>query len=247
MIELKPDTNYCLISKSEFLKNRVADYLVYINSKVDILTEKSIFGKYLMVSDTEEPTKRRVVISYKDRSSEEFSKIDIDKNVVPLTMLTVGVDLSSEGGKQLLKMMSSKLARTEPEIAYYYAFAVCSDFIRTNEVDYERGSQILNSKAYKGVHTATECYQGLIEFVQQPNEISLNKLIMLFNDDDYQKMINYLSNLVMDTPEWLSNKFNTILNNKEFIKNLLKISLIASKSKNRDYFIIMCLKEIIYQ
>ena len=97
------------------------------------------------------------------------------------------------------------------------------------------------------LHTATERYQTLIDFVSSPNETSLYRLLNVFNDDNYQQLINAISTLTNETPDWINNKFGEQIRDITFTKTLLKLALIILKAKDRDEFILSVLRGVIYE
>lgn len=240
MLLIKPDTNYCLKSKSELLTNIVADYIIFKNEEVSIFTERSIFGKMLKVSDTEIPNKRQLVLSKIERELDlGFTLIDIDSSIISLTFEMNNMDTPEH--EHHIKYLKSKLKKRDPEIAFYLTSAIMGlSNISTEAID-----RIL-SDSYKGIHPISEKFQTIIEFVSSPTEVNLQRTLKVFNEEDYSSMIYCISSLTDNTPAWVTNRFGEQLQDATFIKNLLRIALIILKTNSREEFIIHTLRDIIY-
>lgn len=230
--------SYAIVSKSEFLTNIVTEYLYTINEQKNIFRNRSLYGKFIKFSNTEYPSNKWIVFSTRERpDSDEIETIDIDNNLVEVCFSMYNLD--TEQYKLPIKYLKQKTKKLEPEIAYYYICAVIGqDRIDTDTID-----RVLERK-HTGVYTTTEMVSVVIDFINSPSEVNLFRLISTLND--YQRVINTISMLTNDTPQWVYQKFGNVLDSTDFVKSLLKIALIAIKAENSEAFIVHCLKELIY-
>lgn len=242
-MKLIPKTSYAVVSSSDFLVNRVIDYLKTINLDDGVATERNIFGMYMTESDTLNPSKSRVVFSRCKRDAEVFVNIEVDSNLVDICLLLAGLEDCNEDLKKFLKNNLKKYVSSDPELVFYYVSAVAG----FNDPSVSEAMYVLSKYEYKANHSTVDCYKALIDFVSNPCETSLSKLLLVFNEPDYQKMINCTSALVNDTPEWIKKKFGQEIESSAFTKSLLNLSLVILNSKNRDDFILRVLKEMIYR
>ena len=230
--------SYAIVSKSEFLTNIVTEYLYTINEQKNIFRNRSLYGKFIKFSNTEYPSNKWIVFSTRERlDSDEIETIDIDNNLVEVCFSMYNLD--TEQYKLPIKYLKQKTKKLEPEIAYYYICAVIGqDRIDTDTID-----RVIERK-HTGVYTTTEMVSVVIDFINSPSEVNLFRLISTLND--YQRVINTISMLTNDTPQWVYQKFGNVLDSTDFVKSLLKIALIAIKAENSEAFIVHCLKELIY-
>lgn len=237
---LNADTSYAIVSKSPLIQSIVIDYLVKINREQSIFVGNSLFEKSIKFSDTDEPNSRCIIISKIERNSTKIKNIDADDNIPEIVFEMSGLDPTEH--KDHIRLIKQKIKRFEPELRLYKVYAILGNMPITNDSI----EQALEYK-YKGVHTTGEQVEILIEFINNPTEINLQRVVKVFNEDGYQKLINCVSMLVNDSPEWITNKYKEILDSAKFIKALLKITLITLKAETRDEFILYTLKEIIYK
>lgn len=240
MLKLEHNTSYSIISKSELITNITIDYLLNLNQENGIYPERSIFGKSVIVSDTELPNKRHIVLSKVTRTSEDgFLTLNLDDYIPDLTFIMH--NQLTEQNHDKLKYIKQKLKRKEPEIQFYLTSAILGTSLDTLTID-----RVIDHH-YKGIHTATERYQSLIDFVNAPSETQLYHLLNIFNEENHQQLINTISNLTYDTPDWVSSRFGDRIRDINFTRTLLKLALIILKTKNRDEFILAVLKGVIYE
>lgn len=233
--------SYAIISKSDFLKNIVTEFIYTINEEHNIYRNRTLFGKYIKQSNTDLPTSKYIILSDKERTDTDLiPTLDIDNNLPEICFHLYYMPQSEiEQYKQELKYIKQKTKNLNPEIAYYYICAIIgSTRITTDLID------TVLKRQHIGTYTTTEMTETLIHFINSPSETSLFKLITIFND--YQRLINSISSLTNDTPQWVTQRWGNILDTPEFIKTLLKIALIAIESNTQDEFIISVLKKIIY-
>lgn len=241
-MKLVPRKSYAVWSSSEFLVNRVIDYLKTINIDDGVSVERNIFEIYMVESDTQNPNKSRIVFS-RCKRDEDFINIDIDSNLVDLCLILSGMSDCNEDLRKFLRNNLKKYIQNEPELVYYYVCAVAG----FKDPSVSEAMYVLSKYEYKATHNTVDCYKSLIDFVSNPCETALSKLLLVFNEPDYQKMINCTSALVNDTPEWIKKKFGSEIESSSFTKSLLNLSLVILNSKSREDFILRVLKEMIYR
>lgn len=234
---LQADKSYALITESELIRTIATEYLIALNQKQNIFPQKSLFGKYIEFSNTATPTTRTIVISSQPRHEKQIQNLNLDENLVEFVATITHTQID----KDIQRYLKTKLRNHTPDIAFYYLSAITGlNRLNTYEID-----KMLDLE-YDGAHTSTERYQTLIDFISNPTEVSLFKLLQIFNEKDHQQLLNCITNLTNDTAEWITRKFSHILSDASFIKSLLKLTLIAIKSKSREEFILECLTGIIY-
>lgn len=240
MLTINHDTSYSVLSKSELITNITIDYILHLNEENGILPERSIFGKHTIVSDTEVPNKRRIVLSKIPRTTDDgFKTLNLDDDIVELTFLIHRQDIEQVLDK--VKYIKQKLKKRDIEIQFYLTSAILGTGLETHIID-----RVIDHH-YKGIHTATERYQVLIDFVNSPSETQLYHLLNIFNEENHQQLINTISSLTYDTPDWVSSRFGDIIKDSGFTRTLLKIALTVLKTKSRDEFILSILKGVIYE
>lgn len=234
---LQADKSYALITESELIRTIATEYLIEINRQLNIFAKKSLFGKYIEFSNTATPTNRTIVISSQPRHEKQIQNLNLDENLVEFVATLTNTQID----KDIQRYLKTKLRNHTPDIAFYYLSAITGlNRLNTYEID-----KMLDL-TYDGAHTSTERYQTLIDFISNPTEVSLFKLLQIFNEKDHQQLLNCITNLTNDTAEWITRKFGAILSDAGFIKSLLKLTLIAIKAKSREEFILECLTGIIY-
>lgn len=239
---LEAGVSYAIISTSDMLKAIISAYIIELNRRENIFVGGNLYGKSLVISDTAEPTSRSIVLSKVQRQSKAFKHIDIDPNIVELTFAMHGID--KEQYKDKIRLIKQKTKHTNPELCYYKVCAIMG----AEEISTDTIESALNLN-YKGVHTTAEQIEVLVEFISNSSEINLQRVVKVFNEQDggYQKLINCMSMLTNDTPEWISAKYKQTLESANFIKALLKIALIVLKAPSRDDFVLDIMKSIIYK
>lgn len=242
-MKLVPRVSYAILGSSEFLVNRVMDYLKCINIDDGVSTERNIFEAYMVESDTQVPNKSRIVLS-RCKRDDLFVTIDIDSDVVGICLILAGLENCDDELKKFLKNNLRKYVQNgDSELVFYYVSAVAG----LEDPSVSEAMYILSKYEYKANHSTVECYKTLIDFVSNPCETALSKLLLVFNEEDYQKMINCTSTLVNDTPEWIKKKFGGEIESAIFTKSLLNLSLVILESKSREDFILRVLKKMIYR
>lgn len=239
---IEPKQSYALVSSSDLLKHIVGNYIIELNRQHNIFVGANLYGISLVISDTAEPTARSIVLSKIARQNSKIKELNIDENIPELVFEMQNID--REANKDTFRLIKQKLKNTAPELKFYKVSAI----VATEPITIESIENAINLK-YKGVHTTTEQLDVLVEFIMNSNEINLQRVIKYFNEQDggYQKLINCITLLTNDTPEWVANRYKQTIESANFIKALLKIALIVLKAPNRDEFIVAVLKDIIYK
>lgn len=234
--------SYALNSDSDMLKHIVANYIIELNKKHNIHIGNNLFGTALIVSDTAEPTARSIVLSKTPRNHNKIKNLDIDSNIVDLVFEMQNID--KEVNKDSLRLIKQRLKNESPELKFFKVSAI----LATEPITIDSIDNAINLK-YKGVHTVTEQMDILVEFIMNPSEINLQRVVKYFNEQGggYTKLINCMSLLTNDTPEWINGRYKQSIETTNFIKSLLKIALIVLKAPSRDEFILAVLKDIIYK
>lgn len=237
---LEYNKSYALVSKCPQLQAVVTSYLIELNRQHDIFVGDSLYEKSIKLSDTATPNSRQIVISQVPRDSDTFTALDIDSNLVELVFEMNGMKL--DDCKDYIRAIKQKTKRLDPLLRYYKLLAI----LGTQPLSLDSINDALELN-YTGVHTTSEQVGLLVEFINNPTEINLQRLVRVFNESGYQKLINCITMLVNEPPEWVANKYKEILESAKFIKALLKVTLITLKAETRDEFILYTLKEIIYK
>lgn len=236
---LEANKSYAIVSSSPLLQSLAIDYLIEANRQQQIYVGDSLFEKCLKISDTDTPSDRVVVISKIARENDQITTINLDECLVDVVFSMHGLDPVEH--KDNIRLIKQKIKKSPPELKFYKVSAIVGTLPITTE-SITRACEL----NYAGVHTTTEQIDVLVGFISHPSEINLQRVVKVFNEDGYQKLINCVSMLVNDTPEWITAKYKQVIESAAFIKALLKITLITLKATDRNEFVLYCLKEIIY-
>lgn len=239
---IEANKSYAIVTQSDLLRNIATDFIVTINDKIGIYRKKNLFGKYIDISDIATPSKNKLVLSYKERNEPDITNINIDESIVPFTLFINNYNIAEpdQETKDIITYLKHKSKRTNTETTYYNI----SVLLGFDKITHEQVDRVFDKK-YLGIHTTTEIIDTLVDFVNQPSEVKLHKLIS--TTSDFQRLINAISTLTNDTPEWVTRKYGDLLDTTEFVKSILKISLIAIRAENLESFILQILNDIIYQ
>lgn len=177
---LEAGKSYALVSSSDLLKQHILEYLRVINEEAGINKVASIFGKQLIVSDTATPTPRSIVISLSERNQEGIENINLDEKITEFLFIINGIDIKEK--KNLFNYIRNKNKKLSSEIAYFNTL-ICINYI--DNLTLERIDKIYSYKHISN-HTATEYYQVLIDFINNPTEVNLHYMLNVFDEDSYQ-------------------------------------------------------------
>lgn len=237
---LEANKSYALESKCPLLKTIVLDYLIEINRHHDIYVGTSLYEKSIKISDTAEPSSRAIVISQVPRNSDNITNINLDETIVDLVFEMNAIDPNEN--KDNIRLIKQKTKRLDPLLRYYKVLAI----LGTQPITHESINKALEYD-YRGVHTTSEIIEVLVEFISHPSEINLQRLVRVVSfKEGYQRLLNCIGMLVNDPPEWVTQKYKAMLDSANFIRSLLKITLISLRSETTDEFILQVLKDIIY-
>ena len=105
-----------------------------------------------------------------------------------------------------------------------------------------KAAYVIDKYKYKGVHTMTEKYQVVMEFVQNPSEMSLYKLLSIFNETGGGGFdsLKYVLGVLVEgqLPPYLIDRFDKILSDPRYTVNLFKISVALLKTEEQEDFIL---------
>lgn len=238
-MDIQHNVSYCIDCDSEFILHIALSYLKSLNTANGIPEGNSLFGTCFVVSNTESPSYNKVVISPVVRINDRaFKKLDLNNKLLEFILCANNVTLDSD----LMRMLRAKSKLLQPEIFYYFVIALLSYDIITPE--------LINSvfeSDYKGHHTAKDRFHSVIAFVSKPTEINLYKMLKVFPNDSFNSFIAIVNQLVNEPPSYIVSQYKQTIENAQFIKNLLKVSLCILQTESRDEFIISVLNTLIYQ
>lgn len=241
---IKPGQSYSILTKSDFVFNLIMGHIYAISEPLNIYKTKAIFGKHIEISDTAVPSKTKVVISRKEREEKEFHTVTVSTSFVDLFSTLLGVD--NEEFKDFCK---KNIKRSKIEIAYYYMAAIANSCFEGDEFLAVKANTIVNTYSYKGLHSVSDKYSALIDFVSLPNEVHLNELFLTFNDENggFDSLVSLISLIVENqkVPEFIIQQYGDDLNDPNFLRNLLLICTALLTTKSREEFILYSLVNII--
>jgi len=238
-------TNYSIIGKSDFLVNLILGHIVHINMEEDWDFEASIFGKYMEISDEAEPIEdEKIIFSKKERNG--FTTINIDEDFIDIYYSLLIEDELPE----FLDYCKKFLSRKNPELALYYMFAVCEVAIDEDlEFNYKKADYVLDNFKYKGTHTYLDKVKTVITFVKNPSEKHLSDMLLIMNEeeDPYHNIINIIGAISNETlPKYIADKYSSTIEDYNFQKGLLKISIAILQAETIEDFILTLIKGVIY-
>lgn len=225
---LKPKHSYGLICTSEFIATTVTNYLIHINSIAGVNVGQNIFGNCLVVSDTEEPLKHKIVISKVQRQF-PFESLDIDHHWIELFCEIM--EIKNPEFKRLLTAMTGSL-----DEKYMLALRIQSQ-TNQNNFDVALASSIINNE-YKLRFSTRDKINSIIALVTDLSKASWVQFVHHVKEEDY--------GLIISTLEKANNgEIKQIQQSPQNIKNLLNISISALKSQNFSDFNLNLLKTVI--
>jgi len=239
--------SYSIIGKSDFLVNLLLGHIISINLEEDWDFEASIYGKYMEVSDTAEPIEdEKIIFSYIPR--EGFPLINIDEDFIDIFYFLL---MDGENNDEFLAYVKKHLSRKQPEIVFYYMFAMAEKAItEDNDFNFKKAEYILNHYKYKGTHTYMEKMKSIVTFVKSPSEKNLSDMLLIMNEeeDPYSSLVNVIGAIANDTlPKFVKDKYSNMLEDMNFQRNLLKIAVAILQSKTIEDFILSLVKGIVYE
>ena len=231
---IKPDTNYALMCQDEQILNIVISYITHINIQVNILPLKSMFNKHLIISNTETPSNKKVIISTQERDSSLFINLNLNDLYIDLLLTIYSLTLEPN----LIRAIKQKARFNQPNVILNLILRLANHPVPTIDT-----INILLDDMQS--YSLLEYYQCLISFITNTTESNLLTLIDAFKYD-YNKLCYLNGTLNNEPPAWILTKYSTQLNSHKFRRNLLKVSLIMLKAKSMQEFSLICLRECIY-
>ena len=236
---MKADQSYCILTKSDFVFNLLCGYLFKINKEAGIYKGKTLFGKYITYSDKAVPSDKRLVITRVKNDNALFQTITIEKAIdfIPLAIEMVGVN-----NKEFSSYCKMHLKRKNIDSIFYYVSSMQVKCLDDNNRFNETIANYITKYTYKGVHTVTEKYNAIFDFISNPCSKSLYHLLNLYNDANggFDAMVSTIANIVdgEKVPHYLSDRVNELFNDTYLLKNLLNISTALLKTRIKEEFII---------
>lgn len=245
--EMQTGQSYAIIGKSDFLVNLILGHIVSMNMEEDWDFEASIYGKYMEISDTEEPIPdEKIIFSHKER--EGFPTINIDEDFIDIFYYII---FSGEEVEEYYEYCKKHLGRKKPEIVFYYMFAMAENAVDDDyEFHFKKAEYILHHYKYKGSHTYMEKVKSIITFVKTPTERHLADMLLIMNveENPYTSLINVMGAMANNTlPKFVADKYSNMLEDMNFQKNLLKIAVAILNAETIEDFILSLVKGIIYE
>lgn len=242
---LETGISYSIVGKSEFLVNLVLGHIVAMNLEEDWDFESSIYGKYMEISDTLEPIKdEKIIFSKKIR--EGFPVIDLDEDFLDIFYYIL---LDGEEIEDFKIYIKKHLAKKPPELVFYYIFAMIEVAIQDGEFNFKKAEYVLHHYKYKGVHTYLDKVRAVVTFVKTPSEKHLSELMLILDEEQepYASLIHIISAIANNTlPKFVNDKYSNLLEDMNFQKNILKVSVAILQSETQEDFILTLVKGIIY-
>ena len=142
---LTPRTNYALIEKSDFARTIVTEYIIKLNMDKGLHYGPSLFADSIVVSDTDTPNDRKIVLAYKERGN--FHTIELDKDFIPVFAQIIGIQ-----SPDFLKFCRTNLGKKQPDLAYYY-MTVLASFASNDDgsLNPTKAAYVIDKYKYKGV------------------------------------------------------------------------------------------------
>lgn len=255
---LEPKKSYCIIldentkdNSESFAVNIIMRYIIELNLKEGITFGRSIFNNSMIISDTEYPNPRCIVLSRVNRKHQDFELINVSENKWELLFEVIGINpKANEAMKELAKFLKINLKLEKNiDILYYYITNIYQVAYTNKE-----GGVFDNNKAsvalklfkgiYKGSNSRTERLVATINFIKNPKEDLLYEMLKAYSND-YKAIAGNIQALAEDRlPKNLVDMFQEVINSVSFTKNLLQIMSYVVLSEDYNEFILNCLKMI---
>lgn len=255
---LQAKKSYCIIldettkdNSESFAVNIIMRYIIELNLKEGITFGRSIFNNSMIISDTEYPNPRCIVLSRVNRKHQDFELINVTENKWELLFEVIGINpKANEAMKELSKFLKANLKLEKSiDILYYYITNIYQVAYTNKE-----GGVFDNNKAsvalklfkgiYKGSNSRTERLVATINFIKNPKEDLLYEMLKAYSND-YKAIAGNIQALAEDRlPKNLVDMFQEVINSVSFTKNLLQIMSYVVLSEDYNEFILNCLKMI---
>lgn len=226
---IKPSTSYYIKSSSDFLTHTLKGFIQHINSIHGVSVGQSVFGKRLIFSDTEMPSKHKIVISSCDRHEAEFELINIDENWVSLFC-----QINDVKNKNIKKFISH--LRGSLEEKYMLMLQILQCLTPDGGFDDKMASNIVN-KEYSLNFATKDKVASLIGLISNFNYSSWLTFTKLVSENDYGLIIS-----IIDKAN--NGEMKELPINSTIMKNLLEISVCMLKTENFFDFQLAILKRV---
>ena len=254
---LQAKKSYCIVldedskdNSESFAVNIILRYIVELNLKEGMTFGRSIFNNSMVISDTEFPNAKTIVISRINRKHQDFELINVTENKWELLFEVIGIKpKDNEAMKELSKFIKVNLKNEKNiDILFYY-------IINIFQVAYNDKNETFDSNKagtalklfrgiYKGSNSRTERLVSTINFIKNPKEELLYEMLKTYSND-YKAIAGNIQALAEDRlPKNLVDMFQEIINSASFTKNLLQIMSYIVLSEDYNEFILNCLKLI---
>jgi len=207
MMKLQAKTNYAFIGLSGYLKNAVSSMLLYLNAEEGIPNYENIFGKMVVISDTQVPIKNKVwVISFVKRD-EPFTVIDAEESFLDIVNQMDGTNYSRSDIRKAGKYSDLN------DLYYKLTFG------RTNNF------------------TFTQLCNVFAPMVANLTSANVEEYYNVAKNFDYQSTINLISMAINGSLSQYLSRYNQELPKSAYwYKNLMKLSSAVIHSKSFDTF-----------
>ena len=255
---LEPKKSYCIIldentkdSSESFAVNIIMRYLIDLNLKEGITFGRSIFSNSMVISDTEFPNPRCIVLSRVNRKHQDFELINVSENKWELLFEVIGINpKANDAMKDLSKFLKANLKLEKSiDILYYYITNIYQVAYSNKDggvFDSNKASMALKlfKGIYKGSNSRTERLVATINFIKYPKEDLLFEMLKAYSND-YKAIASNIQALAEDRlPKNLVDMFQEVINSVSFTKNILQIMSYVVLSEDYNEFILNCLKMV---
>lgn len=225
---LNSKTSYSIQSTSGLIETILINYIIYINSVNGVHLGQSILGNMLIVSDTENPSKHKTVISKIPRD-DKFHLVDIDKEWASIFVLIENIK-----NPDMIKFVRTLVGTLDEKYLLLKQILFC---VGDTTFDKDLASSIVN-KEYKLRFSTNDKINSIISLINDFSENSWLHFTHQVHSGDF--------GLIISTLERANNgEIKQIQQNGNTIKNLLNISISALKAENFEDFQLYLLKTVV--
>lgn len=210
---LKPNVSYVLKTESSFFRNVVLKHLLFLNESMGIFTVPSLFGRYLVVSDEDVPTKNKCVISFVDRDSDDFVVLRLDE-----VWLSVFFELNNFKNSDFTRFMQQpELKFKTLEQRYMLFLQLMNSAWDGSKFNREIAVHVLHNRFSRDFR-ATDYESAVIEFIAKKSMNNFLNLSRVFAYDlDLKRFQSVLLNILKDTLTSVSkSRYFDVLNSFSF-------------------------------
>lgn len=238
---LKSMTNYGIICPSDLLFNVIYKRLVSLNLADGVYPYPSLFGSYLVVSDTDFPSEYTYVISRIERDSNIFTNLDCESQWVDLIMEIEHV--SDPDLRQFLKT-NTLLNKQSLDDRYRAVLIILYEAFLSEGFNWAIADRIVSGK-FSLVFSYSHKVQTVINLIGNPNSQNISEFMKVFPKDEFPIFVSILTQIVEGTlPEPLLSKNKGILGSDSFVKKLGDIVLKLIHIRGYEDFILGILRNV---